>query len=68
MCLVDDEPLVPMQTWCERYEFRKRTPVPTAPPKYVTDPKIVIVGGQRVLQPVDPLSRANPTSRSQVGN
>ena len=46
----DDEPLVPMQRWCERYEFRKRTPVPPVPEKYPSEPLIVMVGDRRMLR------------------
>ena len=38
-----------MEGWCERYEMPRKTPVPPVPQKYVTDLKIVTVGGQRVL-------------------
>ena len=46
----DDEPLVPMQRWCERYEFRKKTPVPPDPENYPSEPLIVRVGDRRMLR------------------
>ncbi len=49
-CRIDDEPLVPMQRWCERYEFQKRTPVPPVPEKYPSEPLIVLVGDRRMLR------------------
>lgn len=46
----DDEPLVPMQRWCERYEFRKRTPVPPVQQEYETIPEVLRVRGRRMLR------------------
>ena len=51
-CRIDDKPLIPMQAWCERFEFPKRTPVPPPVPLELVGGAgwVVGVGGLRKLR------------------